>query len=83
MGDRSVRTRWGRGLRREDAAEYLGLSGSMLDKARKEDPTFPKPVPLVGSVEAWDREALDRWFEDRKATAEMREVPASVSWVAP
>jgi predicted DNA-binding transcriptional regulator AlpA len=55
----------------------------MLDKARKEDPTFPKPVPLVGSVEAWDREALDRWFEDRKATAEMREVPASVSWVAP
>ena len=81
MSERAAKARWGRGLRRADAAEYLGLSDSMFDRARKDDPTFPKPVPLVGSVEAWDREALDRWFDDRGSIAVVEQ--PTETWDAP
>lgn len=69
MSERASKNRWGRGLRRPDAADYLGMSPSLFDRARKDDPSFPKPVPLLGAVEAWDREDLDRWFEDRRGLA--------------
>ena len=53
-------------VRREKAADYLDLPPSTFDRVRKEDPTFPKPVPLIGSVEGWDLKQIDDWIEHRK-----------------
>lgn len=50
-----------RGLRREDAARYIGVSPSMFDRLRKED-RVPSPRELFG-VMLWDRADLDAIFE--------------------
>ena len=35
MSDRAPKARWGMGLRREDGAEYVGMSPSQFDAAVK------------------------------------------------
>jgi predicted DNA-binding transcriptional regulator AlpA len=51
-----------RGLRREAAAEYLGISVSSFDLGVK-DGTFPPPRRFRGRV-IWDRLALDSAFDE-------------------
>lgn len=50
-----------RGLRRVDAARYLGISPSHFDKQVRAG-TIPKPLERFG-VTLWDRAALDALFD--------------------
>lgn len=50
-----------RGLRRVDAARYLGISPSHFDTQRKAG-TIPEPRVMLG-VLLWDRRDLDRLFD--------------------
>ncbi|GAB1716315.1 MAG: hypothetical protein NTAFB05_13570 [Nitrobacter sp.] len=50
-----------RGLRRVEAARYLGISPSHFDKQVKAG-TVPAPLQLFG-VSVWDRVALDVLFD--------------------
>jgi hypothetical protein len=50
-----------RGLRRVDAARYLGISPAHFDKQVKAG-TVPAPLQLFG-VNVWDRAALDALFD--------------------
>lgn len=51
-----------RGLRREEAATYLGLSPSMFD-LMVSDGRLPKPLKF-GSASVWDMRLLDRQFDE-------------------
>jgi predicted DNA-binding transcriptional regulator AlpA len=51
-----------RGLRREDAAMYIGVSPSKFDQLVT-DSIMPKPVRLGGCV-IWDMKRLDAAFDD-------------------
>lgn len=51
-----------RGLRRVDAARYLGISPSHFDAQRKAG-NIPTPKQMLGVV-LWDRNDLDRLFGD-------------------
>ncbi|MET4722017.1 putative DNA-binding transcriptional regulator AlpA [Bradyrhizobium japonicum] len=51
-----------RGLRRADAARYLGISPTHFDKQVRAG-AAPKPLALFG-VSIWDRAALDALFDD-------------------
>ncbi len=55
-----VSDRWPRGLRRAQAAAYLGISASHFDKQRASG-AIPAPRPLFG-VEIYDKLDLDRLF---------------------
>lgn len=50
-----------RGLRRVDAARYLGISPSHFDKQVRAG-TIPKPLERFG-VTIWDRAVLDSLFD--------------------
>lgn len=50
-----------RGLRRVDAARYLGISPSHFDKQVRAG-TIPKPLERFG-VSIWDRAVLDALFD--------------------
>ncbi|MEY9880455.1 helix-turn-helix transcriptional regulator [Bradyrhizobium sp. USDA 329] len=50
-----------RGLRRADAARYLGISPTHFDKQVRAG-AAPKPLALFG-VNIWDRNDLDALFE--------------------
>lgn len=50
-----------RGLRRVDAARYLGISPSHFDKQVRTG-TIPKPLERFG-VTVWDRAVLDSLFD--------------------
>jgi excisionase family DNA binding protein len=50
-----------RGLRREEAAAYIGVSASTFDKMIAEG-RMPKPKRF-GDRTIWDRHALDQAFE--------------------
>lgn len=50
-----------RGLRRADAARYLGMSPSHFDAQRKAG-NIPAPKQMLGVV-LWDRQDLDRLFD--------------------
>jgi hypothetical protein len=50
-----------RGLRRVDAARYLGISATHFDKQVREG-TISAPLQLFG-VKLWDRTALDSLFD--------------------
>lgn len=50
-----------RGLRRVDAARYLGISPSHFDKQVRSG-VVPKPLEKFG-VTIWDRAALDALFD--------------------
>jgi predicted DNA-binding transcriptional regulator AlpA len=52
--------RWPRGLNRNAAAEYIGVSPSLFDEMVK-DERMPKPIS-VNSRKVWDRWAIDRAF---------------------
>jgi hypothetical protein len=54
-----------RGLRRADAARYLGISPSHFDKQREEG-AIPPPKSLFG-VMLWDRHDLDALFDGVRA----------------
>lgn len=51
-----------RGLGREDAARYIGVSASKFDELVK-DRRMPRPKRIDGRV-VWDRLALDSAFTD-------------------
>jgi hypothetical protein len=51
-----------RGLCREAAAQYIGISASSFDLGVK-DGTFPPPRRYRGR-KIWDRPSLDRAFDD-------------------
>jgi hypothetical protein len=50
-----------RGLRRVDAARYVGISPTHFDK-QVNGGTIPAPLQLFG-VNVWDRAALDALFD--------------------
>lgn len=50
-----------RGLSREAAAQYVGVSPGTFD-AMVEDGRMPRPV-AIGARRVWDRLALDRSFD--------------------
>jgi hypothetical protein len=54
-----------RGLRRVAAAAYLGISPSHFDKQRAAG-AIPAPRKMLGVV-LWDRNDLDRLFDDTAA----------------
>lgn len=56
-----------RGLRREDAAAYLGISASHFDRQRQAG-AIPPPRDMFG-VMIWDRHDLDSLFEPKKYSA--------------
>jgi hypothetical protein len=62
-----------RGLRRADAARYLGISASHFDKQREEG-AIPPPLRMFG-VMLWDRHALDTLFGDKPAAANDNDNP--------
>jgi predicted DNA-binding transcriptional regulator AlpA len=51
-----------RGLRRDDAAFYVGVSPATFDEMVK-DGRMPQPK-RVGKRTIWDRRQLDAYFED-------------------
>jgi predicted DNA-binding transcriptional regulator AlpA len=53
-----------RGLSRNEAAGYVGVSASLFDKMVK-DGRMPKPVRINSRV-IWDREDLDAAFDNLK-----------------
>jgi predicted DNA-binding transcriptional regulator AlpA len=60
-----------RGLRREMAARYVGLSPTKFDDLVK-DGRMPKPKRVDGCV-VWDRQALDAAFEELPEDGQERE----------
>lgn len=56
-----------RGLRRAQAAQYLGISPSHFDKQRAQG-AIPAPRQMLG-VEIYDRLDLDRLFGDHPMVA--------------
>lgn len=54
--------RWPRGLKREDAATYVGVSARLFDEMVS-DGRMPKPK-CVNARRIWDRHALDAAFSD-------------------
>lgn len=61
-----------RGLRRVDAARYLGISPSHFDAQRKAG-NIPAPKQMLGVV-LWDRNDLDRLFDDTAAETQTSNV---------
>lgn len=61
-----------RGLRRVDAARYLGISPSHFDAQRKAG-SIPAPKQMLG-VTVWDRHDLDRLFDDVPVEAQIDNV---------
>jgi predicted DNA-binding transcriptional regulator AlpA len=57
-----------RGLSREEAAHYVGISPSLFDQIVK-DGRMPKPVKINSRV-VWDRHELDKAFEALKDESE-------------
>jgi prophage regulatory protein len=66
MRDGGTLPGWPRVLRRELAAQYLGMSPSLFTR-EVEAGALPAPISLVGSVKAWVKDDLDAWLEDRRA----------------
>ena len=52
-----------RGLRREQAALYIGISPSKFDNERKAG-RIPEPKTILPGVAVWDRSKLDELFFD-------------------
>lgn len=64
-----------RGLRREDAARYVGLSPSKFDQLVA-DGRMPAPRQVDG-CRVWDRTALDAAFDDLPYVGEKRQPPGN------
>lgn len=52
-----------RGLRRADAAHYIGVSPTTFDGFVKSEQGFPS-YRLLKDIKVWDRRDLDRYFDD-------------------
>jgi len=63
--DGSTLPGWPLILRRELAAQYLGLSPSTFDTEVKGG-RIPKPVKMTETIKGWHRGDLDAWAEDRR-----------------
>lgn len=57
-----------RGLSREEAAEYIGISPSKFDELVKTG-VMPSPKE-IGARRVWDRHGLDSAFDDLPSVAE-------------
>lgn len=55
---------WPRVLRREEAADYIGVSLSLFDQKAAEE-GFPRRVRVLGTVEGYRRDDVDRWLAGR------------------
>lgn len=55
-------------LRRQDAADYVGLGATTWD-AEVAAGRAPAPVHVTSGVKGWDRLDLDAWIEERKAAS--------------
>jgi predicted DNA-binding transcriptional regulator AlpA len=64
-----------RGLRREDAARYVGVSPSFFDEMVKGG-RMPQPFRVTDRVVIWDVRDLDQSFEELKAG----QAPAAGGW---
>lgn len=58
-----------RGLRRAEAAAYIGVSAVTFDRLVEED-QMPKPKSIY-SCKVWDREELDRAFAELPDSSEV------------
>lgn len=69
-----------RGLRRDEAAAYIGISPSKFDQAVA-DGRMPQPRTLDGCV-LWDVREIDERFDDlpRRAQAGAPVAPGDVDW---
>lgn len=56
----------GKWLGRREAAKYLGIGRTTLDRWRKEFPDFPKPVKITERNIFFNVEELDAWMEKRR-----------------
>ncbi len=63
-----VSDRWPRGLRRAQAAAYLGISPSHFDRQRQAG-AIPPPKLMFG-VDLWDRHDLDSLFDGKAMVAD-------------
>ena len=66
-----------RGLRREDAARYVGVSPSKFDEWVK-DGRMPQPFRVTDRVVIWDVRDLDQSFEELKSGT--APAPAAGGW---
>lgn len=66
MKDGGTLPGWPRVLRRELAAQYLGMSPSLFVR-EVEGGALPRPINIVGTVKGWVRDDLDAWLDDRRA----------------
>lgn len=49
--------------------KFDGMSESRLWEIRKEDKTFPKPIPLGGRAIAFWEDEIDNWLEAQREAA--------------
>ncbi|WP_431282744.1 helix-turn-helix transcriptional regulator [Humitalea sp. 24SJ18S-53] len=68
MRDGGTLPGWPLMLRRELAAQYVGMSPSTFDAEAKAG-RLPKPIATTGSLKAWHRGDLEAWAEDMRAAA--------------
>ena len=66
MRDGSTLPGWPLILRREDAARYVGLSGSTFDGEVKAG-RIPRPVNMTPTIKGWHRADLEAWAENLRA----------------
>lgn len=69
MRDGSTLPGWPLILRRELAAQYIGLSPSTFDVEVKGG-RIPASVKVTDTVKGWHRGDLDAWAEDRRAASD-------------
>ena len=62
-------TIWPRGLSREKAASYVGVSASTFDKLVKQK-LMPEPKQISRGRSVWDIQQLDFYFESLPQAAE-------------
>jgi prophage regulatory protein len=66
-------------LRREEAAEYIGMHATTFDAEVKAG-NVPRPLRMTERrLKGWDRLDLDRWIEERKELA-ANDAEAPDSW---
>ena len=65
MSERAVIDRATRGLRREQAAHYIGVKPDLFDALVREG-EMPQPITWPGHrMKVWDKAAIDALFDSR------------------
>jgi predicted DNA-binding transcriptional regulator AlpA len=44
-----------------EVAHLLGVPVERVDQVLREDPSFPKPVAVIGAGQIWKRRDVERW----------------------